>query len=445
MKSNILITFLLILHLCAQSQIKQIKGTQTTPVQTKTVVQDNQTQTLKNTVQTTAYNFSAVRICVDQPAVQGSLVPRSTTAGKPLPKINADGSLTTTSSIRQGLVAATEKMWNPGDVITVYLSTSNGSDWIRDRVKRYAKEWEKYANIKFDFITDFTAAKIKVSFKKNGQSWSWVGRDAIYNPLKLYTVNFGWFDESTTEQEFSRTITHEFGHVLGFQHEHQSPASPLQWDLPKAYKYFKDESNWSPDEVNLNVINKFSSSNTNYSAYDRYSIMHYPFPKELLLSGQGAPENFMLSSTDIDYAGYWYPFPPKGVFSQGNLRTNDDCDDVHFTVEYDVVPSDQVEFSLSLGESAGKTVTWWKQIGVPLKNNSERYLQVQNHSLIPAENKTEAVLQLPFNDIDTNKGLSFWKGKFLSIHTLLNYKWNVLPAIRGGCRIKLVWNKDSCL
>jgi hypothetical protein len=173
--------------------------------------------------------------------------------------------------------------------------------------------------------------------------------------------------------------------------------------------------------------------------------MHYFIPKGLLLNESVINGGYMLSGTDIDYAGYWYPFPPKGIFSQGNLRTNDDCDDVAFTVEYDVVPSDKVEFILSLGETNTKKVTWWKQIGIPRTNNSEAVLWVQNHSLIKEENRTSASIQIPVNEIDINKGISFWKAKMLGVHTALSYKWNVLPAIKGGCRITLSWNKDSCL
>ena len=237
MKRNFLLIPVLIINVQVLAQIQKIKVVETTRPAAKPVMVNNPPAVIKNTVPgNIAYDFSKVKICVDQPPAATNLPPRINNAGNPIPKINSDGSISTTGVIRQGLVAATEKMWNPGEVITVYLSTTNGSDWIRDKVKHYAKEWEKYANIKFEFITDFTAAKIKVGFYSTGESWSWVGRDVLYNPFKKYTMNFGWFDQETPETGFSRTITHEFGHALGFHHEHQSPASPLQWDLPKTYK-----------------------------------------------------------------------------------------------------------------------------------------------------------------------------------------------------------------
>ncbi|MFN8253387.1 MAG: hypothetical protein U0V75_16075 [Ferruginibacter sp.] len=390
------------------------------------------------------YDFSKVRICVDKKPLNISLPPRSTSAGKPIPKINSDGSLSQTAVIQQGLSSATEKMWSPGDVITVYLSPTNGSDYIRQQVVTYAKQWEQYANIKFSFINDFKSAKVKVGFFNTGQSWSWLGRDVLSNPFNDYTMNFGWFDYSTTTEEFSRTITHEFGHVLGLLHEHQSPVSTLQWNLPKTYQYFKEKNGWDEAGVNDQVINKYAKNNTNFSQFDPFSIMCYRIPDDLLLSGTGAPMNSTLSATDKLYARVWYPFPPTGYNAIGNIRTNDDCDDVAFSVQYNVVPADVVEFTLELGQFNNKKVTWWKQVGIPKTNNTETFLWVQNHSLIASENRTSITLQIPVAEIDFNKPISFWKAKFLGAHTLLPYKWNVLAAIKGGCRISLSWNRDSC-
>ena len=436
----------LFISIHAVAQFQKIKKTGTTRPVTQPVLVNNQPAVIKNTVLTNpVYDFSKVKICVDkiQP-VNNNLPARRSTAGAPLPAINSDGTLSKVGVIQQPLSTATEKMWNPGDVITVFLATANGSDFIREQVKQFARVWEQHANIKFDFTTDFDAAKIKVGFFKNGQSWSWVGRDVLFNPLQFYTMNFGWFDAATLPEEFSSTVTHEFGHALGFLHEQQSPASPLQWNLNKTYAYFKTNDNWDPAMVDVQVINKSNANNTNFSSYDRFSIMHYYIPDDLLMSGSGAPVNNWLSAIDKQYARFWYPSPPEGSTTTGMLRTTDDCDEVAFEFMYNMVPADKVEFVFALGETNTKKVTWWKQIGIPKTNNTETFLWVQNHSLIASENRTTLTMQIPFNEIDINKGISFWKAKFLGVHTLLNYKWNVLPAVRGGCRIILTWNKDVC-
>lgn len=436
MKKTILITavFLYSIFLSAQVTVKPLD---------KTIKNTGDISNLQIKPLPVNYDLGKIKICLDQkPVTAVNLPPRISTAGNPIPKINNDGSISQTGTIQQGLTSATEKMWNPGTVISVYLGTMT-TEFVKSKVRQYAKTWEQYANIKFNFVTDFKTANVKAGFFYNGQSWSLVGRDALANP-NSYTMNFGWFNDTTHDEEFSRVVIHEFGHVLGFLHEHKSPVSPLQWDVNKAYKYFYDKNGWSKTDVDNQVIAKYAQNNTNFSAYDPLSIMHYMIPQELLLNGIATPLNTTLSPTDILYARIWYPFPPTGINAIGELRTNDDCDIVAFTVQYNVVPANMVEFTLQLGQRNNKKVTWWKQIGIPRPNNTETYLWVQNHSLIASENKTSVTLQIPVTDIDFSKGISFWKAKLLGVHTLLNYKWNVLPAIRGGCRITLAWNADSC-
>jgi hypothetical protein len=85
-----------------------------------------------------------------------------------------------------------------------------------------------------------------------------------------------------------------------------------------------------------------------------------------------------------------------------------------------------------------------KQIGIPLTNNTEYLIDIQNHSLIASENKTSAIVSLSFNSINKQKSIRFWKAKFLGVHTLLGYQWKRFACIAGGCRVYLKWNRDSC-
>ena len=173
--------------------------------------------------------------------------------------------------------------------------------------------------------------------------------------------------------------------------------------------------------------------------------MHYAIPAELTTDGSSVPFNTGFSAVDKQYATLCYPFPQLPPNANGTLKTNDDCDEISFSLEYSVVASDKVEFRLEFGQTNNRTVTWWKQIGIPRTNNTETLLAIQNHSLILSENNTVAQIQIPANEIQISKGISFFKAKTLGVHTPLSYKWNVLQAIRGGCRVKLIWKRDSCL
>src|SRR6476620_8145844 len=121
---------------------------------------------------------------------------------------------------------------------------------------------------------------VKVGFTKGG-SWSWVERDVIHNPFGQKTMNFGWFDNNPPGEEFSRVVTHEFGHALGFIHEHQAAGANINWDVEKVYAFFAVSDNWTRADVDNNIFNKYTQTTTNSSAYDRSSIMHYFFPQGL--------------------------------------------------------------------------------------------------------------------------------------------------------------------
>lgn len=390
-------------------------------------------------------NLNSIKGCRDLPVSAGyAIPPRAATNTYPIYTIDADGNIGPVAVQRQPLATITEKMWEPGRTLKVGFDLSGAPVQVVFVVKKYAIEWERYANIKFEFVQTMNTADIRVGFLPNG-SYSVIGREALLVPSNSITMNLGWI-ATASEAEARRVILHEFGHALGFIHEHGAATANIPWDKEKVYAYFAQApNNWDRATVDRNFFYKFSVAETNYSTYDRLSIMHYAVPPELTTDGSSVPFNTDLSPTDKQYAGYFYPFPPVPPTATGTLKTGDDCDRVDFRIEYNVVPNDKVEFAFSFGAYNNKAVTWWKQIGIPGPGNTETLLQIQNHSLIASENKTQVVQQFAINQINFQRPIRFWKAKALGIHTLLNYQWSILPAIRGGCRITLVWSRDSCL
>ena len=387
--------------------------------------------------------LQSLRFCTELPA-NGTqpLPPRYATNATTYIKINPDGTLSNVGISRQPLATYTEKMWMPGETITVGFDITGGSIDQMNLVKYYAKEWELYANIKFDFQNSGNGM-IRVGFKAEG-SWSYIGRDALNIPANKITMNFGWLG-SADAASARQIIMHEFGHALGFLHEHQRMDAIIAWDKEKVYSYYAQApNNWSRQQTDQQIFNRYGTAGTNYSAYDRFSIMQYAVPAALTTNGSSIDWNMEPSTTDKQFAALFYPFPTPPPTARGILKTGDDCDEVAFVVEYGVVQMDQVEILFELGSSGGRTVTWWKQISLPLINNGNYPLDIQNHSLIPAENKTSASVLVPITQLDKNRGISFAKAKALGFHTPLGYKWNVLHAIQGGCRIRLTWIKDKC-
>ena len=194
--------------------------------------------------------------------------------------------------------------WAKGSTITVRLI--GGSDYVRDKVKYYAKMWTEYANLDFQFI-NYGAADIRVSFVQNGSSWSVIGKQSLQVAGSQATMNFGWLNDFTPEYEFKRTILHEFGHALGLLHEHQNPTGGIPWDYNAVYSHYWQTQGWDKQTTYQNVIKKASRNATQFSHYDPHSIMHYPVSSALTNGTYQIGINQNLSSTDIAYIKQVYP------------------------------------------------------------------------------------------------------------------------------------------
>ena len=194
-------------------------------------------------------------------------------------------------------------MWTSGRILTVSF-LDGGDDSVIEKVKKLFKEWENYANIKFEFVDK--NGDLRVTFKQ-GSHWSAIGRDAIARPLNKPTMNLG-LDNITEDSEYRRVTLHEIGHALGCIHEHQNPIAGIQWNEPEVYRYFQETQGWDRDKTFRNVIERYDKDTTNYSEYDDNSIMVYRIPARLTLDNRPVG-NYVteLSQTDKDYMKMWYP------------------------------------------------------------------------------------------------------------------------------------------
>lgn len=210
------------------------------------------------------------------------------------------------------------KKWVPGQEIRVKFL--DGDEYVREKVMENAEIWEEYANIDFVFV-ETGSAEIRVSFTIDNGSWSFFGKDSAFQS-KVKTpdgvqfvrddsgasMNFGWFNDKTSDTEFRRTTLHEFGHALGLHHEHQNKNQNIQWNEEAVYAYFAKQG-WSREKTQSQVLKRYGNdSQISNGVYDPLSIMHYYYPPELIKSGLKIKENTELSENDKRIISEMYPF-----------------------------------------------------------------------------------------------------------------------------------------
>lgn len=184
----------------------------------------------------------------------------------------------------------------------------DGHPTVKKKVESVAHQWSAYCGLTFAFGDD-ADAEIRIALKPNDGSWSWVGVEALeITDGKEPTMNFGWLTPTTPDEEYSRVVLHEFGHAISCIHEHEQPAAEIPWNKDAVYaEYAKPPNSWSREEVDVNLFERYAVGDTQFTVFDKESIMLYAIDKKLTLNGFEVGWNNVLSETDKRFIAAQYP------------------------------------------------------------------------------------------------------------------------------------------
>lgn len=249
-------------------------------------------------------------------AVQGIAQKKVTTGPEmfcsaKMPKKNYALNADTTATNGRGLLD-NYYLWNSGTTLKVKILS--GSQKLKDLVIAAAREWEKYANIKFEFV-DYGETNIRILLAEGLGHNSSLGIQCNTVPqdqqtMNIDTMNF-FYQGKFYATEMKGTVMHELGHAIGFLHEHFSPVSTIKWNKEAVYKDIMASDGWTKEEIDYNLFQTFAVSYTNGTKYDSKSIMHYYIKSNWTLDGTAVKSNYILSEGDKELAKIAYP--PTGV------------------------------------------------------------------------------------------------------------------------------------
>jgi hypothetical protein len=217
---------------------------------------------------------------------------------------------------RASFILSTSLKWvNSTEIKYMFIE---GAEPQKKVVRQAFQTWKDLGiGISFKEVKNVDDAMVRIGFDYNDGSWSYVGREILNIPKTERTMNFGW--DLTADSYGMTTAIHEIGHTIGFQHEHQSPFSGIQWNTQAVYKEFSGPpNNWPKDQIDSNIISKLPANQVQGSSWDPKSIMEYEFGPGLVVQPaqytKGIFPPGILSANDIKGVKAFYPVvTPKAI------------------------------------------------------------------------------------------------------------------------------------
>jgi hypothetical protein len=212
-------------------------------------------------------------------------------------------------------LAAGNKVWKDrmmtDSTLLVYFMEGNSA--TNQEVLDVANQWLVNSNMQFVESKDIKHSHIRITYlidplDTNDRFNSLLGTDADSSHYRnTNTMRLGDIGAITSQSDFDYYVLHEFGHALGFIHEHQRSDAPIVWEESELYIYCDTFYNMDSNAVLDHMIHLIADVGINSSVLDTLSIMIYGFPNSVTKGNLSAPLNVQLSAEDLATIERFYP------------------------------------------------------------------------------------------------------------------------------------------
>lgn len=247
-----------------------------------------------------------------------------------------DGSASTANVVK----VTQDLRWNKKTLKVGFFPPKTGTlpTENKNQIMTLAREWTWYANIDFQ-EAPVAQADIRIAFSEGsdgikGGYWSHLGKWCANQPTSSPTMNL----QNHHLKVIPRKVRHEFGHALGFYHEHQlydanSGVSAVDYNEAKVLAWYKKHSSWGSQMVKSNVLTPIKKSGLyakkcDGAGIDQFSVMLYPLKDGSLLTDPSLSKHYPceesaeLSVEDILHVMRMYPGrkPPGFSYTSASFR-----------------------------------------------------------------------------------------------------------------------------